>query len=253
MRCVRIALMGLAIAVLAAWGFLYTHYRVPILMYHALDKARVNDYASVDPAVFAQQMKFIKDRGYKVIALSEYCRLLQNRQPIAHNLVVITFDDGMRDNREAFQTLKDLDFPATIFLIVDKVDTPGYLSQEDIALFLKHSRVTIGSHGLSHAYFPEIKSDALAHEIAGSKDALQKRGVPVETMSYPAGGFDERVLREVKAAGYLCACTTNRGFSRDLNRFALRRIKITNRDKGISLSLKLSGFYDMFKRVRKPF
>jgi hypothetical protein len=60
-------------------------------------------------------------------------------------------------------------------------------------------------------------------------------------------------LREVKEAGFLCACTTNRGYSGNVDRFALRRIKITNRDKGFSLWIKLSGFYDMFKKVRKPY
>jgi len=64
----------------------------------------------------------------------------------------------------------------------------------------------------------------------------------VELISYPIGGFSKEILNDVEEAGYLCACATNRGFSRQLDRFALRRIKITNRDLDFRLWAKLSGF-----------
>ena len=75
----------------------------------------------------------------------------------------------------------------------------------------------------------------------------------IKTISYPVGGFDKRVLKEVENSDYLCGCTTNRGFSKKLDRFALRRIKITNRDLGLRLWAKLSGFYNIFKKVKKPY
>ena len=78
-------------------------------------------------------------------------------------------------------------------------------------------------------------------------------GVKIKTFSYPVGGYTPQTVEDVKEAGYLCACTTNRGTSKELNRYALRRIKVTGRDKKFKLWAKLSGFYNIFKRVKDPY
>ncbi|MCK5494177.1 MAG: hypothetical protein KAJ14_13790, partial [Candidatus Omnitrophica bacterium] len=75
----------------------------------------------------------------------------------------------------------------------------------------------------------------------------------INIISYPIGGFNKAVLEEVENSGYLCACSTNRGFSKSIDRFSLRRIKITDRDLGLRLKVKLSGFYNVFRKVRNPF
>jgi len=38
-----------------------------------------------------------------------------------------------------------------------------------------------------------------------------------------------------------------------LDRFSLRRIKITDRDLGFRLWIKLTGFYNIFKKLKKPY
>jgi peptidoglycan/xylan/chitin deacetylase (PgdA/CDA1 family) len=199
-------------------------------------------------------MAFVKKRGYQVLSLNDYCQILSKNEKIPRNLVVLTFDDGYKDNLEAIEILKKFDFPATIFLIPDKIDTPGYLSREDINWFLNNTKVRVGSHTLTHFYLPEADSATLKKEIRDSKKLLESMFfIEVNTIAYPIGGFNERVLREVEGAGYLCGCTTNRGFSSRLNIFALRRIKLTERDIGIRLWAKLSGFYNVFKRVKRPY
>jgi peptidoglycan/xylan/chitin deacetylase (PgdA/CDA1 family) len=98
-------------------------------------------------------------------------------------------------------------------------------------------------------------SDAqLKEEIDVSKKRLEALfSVKIETFAFPTGAFDKRTLKELSEAGYLCACTTNRGFSRKLEPLALRRIKVTNNDNDFTLWAKLSGFYNVFKKPKKPY
>ena len=238
----------------SAWIYLNQNYTTPILMYHSLDKDRIETYAAVDPVVFRQQMEFIKAGKYKVVPLSQYCRLLKSDKPIPRNLVIITFDDGYKDNLKAVEILKEFGYPATIFIIVGKIGEKGYLSKEDIVSILSDTEVSIGSHTLTHAYLPDQGKERVKREIFQSKKQLEEHfSKNIETISYPIGGFTKQVLKEVESAKYLCACATNRGFSKKLNRFALRRIKITNRNLGFRLWAKLSGFYNAFRKPKYPY
>ncbi len=234
--------------------YLNQNYTTPILMYHSLDKARVETYAAVDPEVFQQQMEFIRTGGHKVISLRRYCQLLKSSQPIPRNLVVITFDDGYKDNLKAIKILNEFDYPAIFFLIADRIGEEGYLSKEDIRSLIKSSGGSIGSHTLTHAYLPDQGIARMQREVFQSKKLLEEYFPQnIKVISYPIGGFNQTLLDEVQRAGYLCACTTNRGFSREVEPFALRRIKVTNRDLGFRLWAKLSGFYNVFRKPKKPY
>ena len=238
------------------WIYLNQNYATPILMYHSLDKGRVETYAAVDLEVFRKQMEFIKARDCKVVLLSEYCRLLKDGEPIPRNLVVITFDDGYKDNLKIAEVLKEFGYPVTIFVIAKEIGEDGFLSRKDIVSLLadKEVKVNIGSHTLTHAYLPDQERLAMKREISQSKSLLEEIfSQDVEVFSYPIGGFTKEALSDVEEAGYLCACATNRGFFRKLNRFALRRIKITNRDLGFKLWAKLSGFYNSFRKPKNPY
>jgi len=247
--------LGIVVIFLGSlWLYLDQNHTTPILMYHSLDKNKVENYAAVAPDIFNKQMEIIQRSGLRVVSLSQYCRLLTAGTKLPKDLVVITFDDGYKDNLEAIKILKKFDYPATFFIIVDEIGRQEFLSRRDIAEALKNTKLEIGSHTLSHAYLPETNNEAVKKEIFESKIKLQKLfSCDISAIAYPIGGFNEQVLAEVEQTGYLCGCATNRGFSRSLNRFALRRIKVTNRDLGLRLRAKLSGFYNIFRKPKKPY
>ncbi|MBU1113081.1 MAG: polysaccharide deacetylase family protein [Candidatus Omnitrophica bacterium] len=239
---------------LSFYVYLNLNYETPILMYHSLDAARVDSYVAVDPKVFSKQMEYIAKHRYKVISLRDYCQALKDGRRLFRKTIVLTFDDGHGDNLVAFPILAELDLPATFFIIVDKLNSPGYLSRAEISQALRNPKISIGSHTITEAYLPGLKGRELSYEVGNSKIVLENLfSRNVETMSYTMGGYDQETLKEVEASGYLCACTTNRGLSKNLDRFALRRIKITNRDLGINLWAKLSGFYNALRKPKKPY
>lgn len=234
--------------------YLYLNYSTPILMYHSVDENKMQGYSAVPFEVFKMQVKFIKDRGYNVISLDDYCSKLTQNKPIPRNTVVITFDDGKDDNLKAAKVLKELNLPATMFIIVDEIGQESYMTKEDIDWITNNTRITVGSHTLTHTYLPSLDNDAIKMEVTESKSKLENMfDTEVKTFSYPVGGYTPQTVEDVKEAGYLCACTTNRGTSKELDRYALRRIKVTGRDKKFKLWAKLSGFYNIFKRVRNPY
>ena len=236
------------------YAYLYFNYYPPILMYHSFDRAKVGKYAAIDPDVFHRQIAFIKNHNYHVISLKQLCKMLHEKMRIPHNVVVITIDDGYADNMAAVKILKEFDYPATIFVIASDISKKGYLTQTDIEWFLKNTKVRIGSHTIHEKYLPGLPPKELKREIKGSKKVLEDAfGIEINAIAYHTGGFNKQILKLVKEAGYRCACTTNRGFSRKLDIYALRRIKITNKDLGIRLWAKLSGFYNVFRRIKKPY
>lgn len=254
MHKLRVVLVILLIIASSFYVYLNLNYRTPILMYHSLDESRLGENTVVGPSIFKKQMEFLKKGGYKVISLEEYCQILIEKESPPRHTVIITFDDGYADNLEAAKILKDYDYPATFFLVSDCLNKNDFLSTEDINFLLKKTKVKIGSHTLSHSYLPSLSLSQIKKEIYQSKKDLKERfNQNIKTISYPVGGFNEEVLKTVKDSGYLCACTTNRGVSRTLNRFALRRIKITNKDLGFHLWRKASGFYQIFERTKNPF
>ena len=115
--------------------------------------------------------------------------------------------------------------------------------------------MVVGNHTMNHSYLPLVAEDRLTEELVDSKRVLEERiGRPVRLLSYPMGGFTTQVQARLKDAGYLAACTTNRAASlKQIDRFALRRIKITERDEHpLSLWVKVSGYYDVFRRLKQP-
>lgn len=73
----------------------------------------------VRPDTFKMQMQILKN-NYNIMHLSEWLFKNRNNEVLPKITFAITFDDGWKDNYEyAFPVLKELEIPATIFLVSD--------------------------------------------------------------------------------------------------------------------------------------
>ena len=198
MKLFKKIIIGFVLLIFFFWSYLYLNYTTPILMYHSFDKTRIKNYVAVDPLNFSRQMAFIKKSGYRVVSLEDYCRMLKNNEKIPRNLVIITIDDGEKDNLLAIEILKKFDYQATIFLTWDRIGGVGYLSKEDIDNFLKDTKISIGSHTLTHPDLDKLSDAQLKEEIDVSKKRLEALfSVKIETFAFPTGAFDKRTLKEL--------------------------------------------------------
>ncbi len=236
-------------------------YVVPILMYHNIGYEKGGFF--VTPENFAKQMMYIKKNGYEVITLDELVRSIKDKKNLKRNKVVITFDDGYKDNFQyAYPVLKKLEFPATIFLVTDFIgkkftgEGKEFMNWDEVMVMSK-DKISFGGHTKAHLYLGLMNDEKVAlDEITGSKKAIEERiDMPVDYFCYPSGGFNEKVKELVAQAGYKGACTTNRGFAK-LNRdvYELKRIKVTNSDaaKPFSFWVKLSGYYNILRKEKNP-
>lgn len=232
------------------WG-----YHLPILGYHRIGAFKGDHVPTVSPQTFERQLAFLVRHRYQVLSLDALVGLFDRGEPMPWRSVAITFDDGYEEVYAiAWPLLKRFRVALTLFVTPNEVGLPGFMSWHQIADMARDG-VTIGSHTMNHRYLPLVSEDRLAEEIAQSKRVIEEQiGAPVHYLSYPVGGYTPLVQVAVKRAGYRAACTTNRAWSRNgMDPFALRRIKVTERDGAPLLFwAKLSGYYDVFRRLERP-
>jgi len=99
--------------------------KIVILMNHGVTDREIGVWTQLSSARFEEQMRYI-GRHYHPIALSEAVAMLRKEKPMVPNSIVVTFDDGFRNNRTiAYPILRKHNIPATIFLTTSFVDRGG--------------------------------------------------------------------------------------------------------------------------------
>ena len=228
---------------------------LPILAYHRVGEPKGDHVPTVTPETFEWQLHFLQRRRFQVIGLGQLVEQRLREASDQRRRLVITFDDGYAETFSvAAPLLRRFGFCATVFVTPAEVGLPGFMTWEQLRAVTQDGMM-IGSHTMHHTYLPLISRDKVEYELVESKRTLEQRlGRPITWLSYPVGGYTPEVQAVAKTAGYQGACTTNRGVSKradDL--FALRRIKITERDRNpVAFWVKLSGYYDLFRRLESP-
>lgn len=113
-----------------------------ILMYHHIiapesSALPLQPGMFVRPETFAQQMEYLA-ATCSVLPLAELLLQIEAKAQIPPRTVVITFDDGWRDNYEfAYPVLKEHQLPATIFLPTAFIETTALFWTDSLGLQLK--------------------------------------------------------------------------------------------------------------------
>lgn len=210
--------------------------RVPVFMYHYLSvpPADANAYRqdlSVPPDLFAAQLDALQAAGYTTISLYDLHAYLTQGAPLPDNPVVITFDDGYRDNYEnALPALTQRGMTATFFVVTDFLDEgrPEYLTW-DMARAMQDAGMNIESHGRNHVSLKDKDTDYLVWQALGSKETLAyELGVAPRFVSYPAGEFDALTKEIFQSAGYWAGFTTVQGATHSSadDPFEMRRVRV---------------------------
>jgi len=227
-----------------------------IVYYHSVSDDPVR--SSVSPGAFAAQIAHLRD-GYQVLSLADAVQRLGRRERLPARTVVITLDDGFRDNYEqAFPILMRAGVTATVFLTASYIGTdhlptltrtdfvPQPLDWGQVREMQRHG-IDFGSHTLTHALLSQLPLDEARREIRESRRLIEDRlGAPISQFCYPRGDFSEAVKRLVGEEGYAAACTTRPGLNDwRTDPFALRRTYISRRDTPGEFAKKVAGAYDL--------
>ena len=142
------------------------------------------------------------------------------------------------------------------FVPTDLLGMEGFMTWDQLKVMVE-AGMEAGSHTRTHMFLPTYPSlQKVRDEITESKKILEdKLGIEIEYFCYPSGGFDDDIKNMLKEAGYKAACTTNRGYDRyNKDLFELKRIRMKdNNTSTFDLRAKYSGYYNLFRRLRKPY
>jgi peptidoglycan/xylan/chitin deacetylase (PgdA/CDA1 family) len=217
-----------------------------VLMYHKVNDLSPNP-ATVPTAVFAEQMSLLSELGYVPVSLDAARDHYVDGVPLPAGAVLITFDDGYRDNLEnAVPILRRHGYPAVVFVPIGFLDDGRPLPHEELLVALgvrnatlgwhelselEEAGVRIGSHGIGHWPLAALEPAEATREIALSKLRLEERlGREVEAFAYVKGSqadYRPEHASLVQQAGYQLAFTSVSGANgRASDRFRLRRYNI---------------------------
>jgi peptidoglycan/xylan/chitin deacetylase (PgdA/CDA1 family) len=215
-------------------------------MYHKVNDLTPNP-TTVPTAVFAEQMALLGDLGYEPVSLEQVRDHYVDAKPLPPGAVLITFDDGYRDNLEnALPILRRHGYPAVIFVPIGFLDGGRPLpheealrafgvrnetvSWEELAA-LEAGGIRVESHGIGHRPVSELELAEAAREIAVSKLRLEDRlGRPVEAYAFVKGSLADyrpEHVSLVQQAGYTLGFTSVSGANGPTSdRYRLRRYNV---------------------------
>ena len=201
-----------------------------ILMYHRITDALPESDLIVSPKKFRRQMEYLKN-FCQVISMAELVKMCANKDRFSASRkpqVVITLDDGYRDNYlNALPVLKDMNLSATIFLATawigsdrampryEHLPAPDMLRWEEVGAMRK-AGITICSHTHNHPHLPLLSYEQQKTEIVTAMNVLYDRfqdPIIKEVFAYTYGEYNQETLKILKGLGFKIALTVEEGIN----------------------------------------
>lgn len=246
-------------SLLFSWWRKNIPYEYPrVLMYHMVSKHLPKNKSKfnrlrVEPKEFEKQIKWLSKNGFKSYFVREISDDLSPKS------VIITFDDGYKDNlTNALPILQKYGFKATIFIVCnrfdnnwatdkdlkkssDELNSEEMLGDNDVKELLESGFIEIGSHALNHANLPSLSYKDKQNEILNSKLEIEKKfGITCESFAYPFGFYDEESMQLAKESGYKFSVTTNNDVLKNrYSNYEIPRIMISGRGNILHFILKI--------------
>ncbi len=228
--------------------------RLPILMYHSVAESGAPSLEPyrVSPDAFEAQLEHLRRHAYYGMTVGEWAYYLDRHRVPPGRAVVLTFDDGYHDFYEhAWPLLQAYKFPATVFVVVDKVGTTSDWDDElgePLPLLdwptirkLQEDGIEFGSHTGDHRSLTTLApGEAVRRERAARHRLEEELGRPVTTIAYPSGAVDEVARQAMRAAGHRIGLETAAGYATVWDDpMAVPRIEVANGDTLASFVTKL--------------
>ena len=217
---------------------------VPVLVYHRLGPRRL-DGMTVTTPVFQEQMRTIRDRGYRVIPLRQLIDALRGAGPAPPpRSVVLTADDGHASIfTDLYPVVKQYGFPVTLFIYPSAVSNARWaLTWDQLRTLQQSGLFDIQSHTYWHPNFrreKERRSPAdyrkfVDWQFLHSRQVLQDElHGNVDLLAWPFGIDTPWLMSEAARDGYRAAFSiVRRPVTGSDNPMALPRFLVTDADRG---------------------
>lgn len=207
---------------------------LPVLMYHHIQseeqaKTRGQIGLTVYTPLFKEQLQYLKDKGYTAILPTDLIEFFRSGLTLPQKSILITIDDGYDDNyTDAFPSLKEIGFRATIFMITGLADNPGYLTWSQIAEMNQYG-IYFGNHTWSHQNM-KATTEKIVKEVGTAETQLSDHKLnSAKIFAYPYGLMSPTSIDYLKSNDYGLAFDTLPGrIQCAKKKFELTRIRVGN-------------------------
>jgi len=231
-----------------------------ILCYHSISDGQWR--FGVNFKEFKRQIEYLK-KSYYFIKLDELFDYLVLEKKIPKPAVVLTFDDGYKDNLQIKDFLKEMSIKPTLFVLStprsanrQELDSNSpFLSRNDI-FKLTADGWTIGCHSNTHSDLLKLQATQLNNEIVNSKKKLQTElALSIDYFSYPKGKYSQKIVTLVKKAGYkLAVSMDDKYITKQTNPLTLPRIGVDRTHSFSQFKATISPSAILFRHyVKKTF
>jgi len=176
-----------------------------VVVYHRISPEKDSwSFETLSPQSFERQIERFR-QNHEILSLDRLVQCLRGEKPLPKRGVVITFDDGYKDNYlYAYPILRRLRVPATVFLVTGHISTNkmfwwdkvGYLVQHTTAKRLKLDE--LGSYsleaGLDRSYVRLMIINKLKNLPEQRKEFLVDRLADISRVEIPEDLGKELIL-----------------------------------------------------------
>jgi peptidoglycan/xylan/chitin deacetylase (PgdA/CDA1 family) len=228
---------------------------VPILYYHRVQSvpadfrswgpARRRRFLAYDslPAAFEAQLDWLDAHGYTTILPRDLAAHWDTGAPLPRRPVILAFDDGSSTwIHEVLPALRARGMVAEFYLTLDAI-THGNLTWRQVRRLARAGN-GIGAHDMHHVQLAGVPGHRAASakrmfgEVNGARRAIAAHiGVAPDSMAYVGGGFDARLVAQVRRAGYTTARSVLRGIHQHVDRrYELRVVRVAAHDDVLNVT-----------------
>lgn len=230
--------------------------RIPILMYHRVGKPdHAHDIYCIYPDYFSAQMNTLAGAGYRSVSTEDFDAWHRGTKQLPEGAFVLTFDDGFTGVYDyAAPILKELDWPATVFVVAGKLrgksdwevttkepmHSHPLLDAGQLSELSTHG-FSIHSHSLLHHDLTMLETSALERDLRDSRALIADiTGQAPVYLAYPYGRHNEAVRNAAKRVGFTMAFSVESGFNRPgENTYQIRRLDVFGTDTPSMLLRKI--------------
>lgn len=263
---VTLLTVGISIVIATSEDYI----EVPIIMYHSIlkDSSRSNKY-TVTPTVLEEDLKYIKDKGYTTVTITDLISYVYDNKPLPENPIVLTFDDGHYNNYGyLFPLLEKYDMKAVISIVGSYTDkftetdeanlNYSYLRWKDIKELMDTGRIEFQNH--TYNLHSNTGKRIGTKKIKGETDEHYKNVLEEDILklqqefkentnyipqcfTYPFGGISNASLDIIKELGFKASLSCEQGINKlTKNPNSLYLLKRYNRPSYIST-------YNFFQKI----
>ena len=217
--------------------------RAVVAVFHRIDDRFPGNEVTSSTREFRAYCAFFR-RHFRVVSLGELLARLARGDSVGGHLV-ITFDDGYKDNvGVAAAELERRRLPACFFVVTEFIGSarvpwwdaqsaipPEWMTWDDVRQLHKRG-FEIGAHTMNHADLGKVDGDEAEREITGARERVRAElGTETPFFSYPYGRpehMSDANRDRVRRAGYRCCLSAYGGTVRaPADPFQLKREPVT--------------------------